>query len=58
MLKLIYRFSLGIAAREGGHLSPEAAIWVFMNDNGVILHVSILSQAADGFDSEIAPPSR
>lgn len=45
MLELIYRFALGIAAREGWDLSPKAAIQVFMNDNGVILHASILSSA-------------
>lgn len=52
MLELIYGFALGIAAREGRDLSPEAAIRVFMDDNGVILHVSILSQA----DSPVSIP--
>lgn len=46
MPELIDGFALGIAAREGWDLSPETAIRVFVEDNGVILHVSILSQAA------------
>ena len=52
MLQLINRFTLGIAAREGWDLSPETAIRVFMDDNGVIPHVPILSQAA----SAVATP--
>ena len=44
VLKLIDRFALGIAAREGWDLPPKNRHRVFMDDNGVILHVSILSQ--------------
>ena len=46
MLKLIDRLALGIAARKSWSLSPKTAIRVFMDDNGVVLHPSFLSQAA------------
>jgi hypothetical protein len=37
---------LGVAAREGRNLSPEAAVRIFMDDNCVILHALIFSWSA------------
>jgi hypothetical protein len=54
VLELIYRFTLGVAAREGRNLSPKAAVSVLMDDNGAILRVAIfLQKGRRGFDSEI-----
>lgn len=46
MLKVVNRLALRIAARKSWYFSPKSAMGVFMNDNGVILHVSIFSQQA------------
>ena len=53
VLQLINRFTLGIAAREGRDLSPEAAVRIFMDDYGVMLHVSILSVQPKRFQESI-----
>jgi hypothetical protein len=44
MSKLIDRFALGIAPWKGRDLSPKTAIRLFMDDDGVMLHASILPQ--------------
>ena len=43
VLQLIDRLTLGVAAWEGRDLCPKAAVRIFMDDNGIVLHVSIFS---------------
>jgi hypothetical protein len=47
MRKVVNRLALRIAAWKSWYFSPKSAMGVFMNDNGVILHVSIFSQASE-----------
>ena len=44
MLKLINGITLGVAARKCRDLSPKAALWIFVDDYGVVLHLSIFPQ--------------
>jgi hypothetical protein len=37
---------LGVAAREGGHFGPEAAVRLFVDHDGILLHSLILAQAS------------
>ena len=46
LLQLIDGLALRVAARKGWNLAPKPAVRILMNDNGVILHVSILSRHA------------
>src|ERR1035441_9092716 len=46
VLKLIDRFALRVAAWERRNLSPKTAVRIFMDDDGEILHISILSRSA------------
>lgn len=51
VLQLIYRFALGVAARQSWNLSPKAALRIFVDDNGVVLHASIFPHQASRFRS-------
>src|ERR1017187_1997270 len=47
-LELVDGFTLGIAARERGDLTPKATLRIFVDDNCVLLHASVFPQSTVG----------